>query len=161
MEGIVNKSAPSDRREAAMSLLVNGLPHSIRIGDASYQLNRLGVIGMQVSVAADMYGAAQQMAKGDLEKTGALIVHSVAQNFLDEGYASGISDLLKAVDDSDRYGDAYVRNFASTALLPYSIGMAQIAKQVDPYARQARTLMDAIKAKIPFESETLFPRRDI
>ena len=40
-------------------------------------------------------------------------------------------------------------------------GLAQIARASDPYSRQARTVMDTIKAKVPFESQTLLPRRDI
>jgi hypothetical protein len=73
----------------------------------------------------------------------------------------GPADLLKAMDEPDRYGANYARNFAATVAVPFSVGMQGIAGQIDPYAREARTLLDAIKAKIPFVSETLHPRYDI
>ena len=72
----------------------------------------------------------------------------------------GPADLIKAVTDSDRYGPAYVRTMLSS-FLPYSVEMAQMARASDPYSRQARTIMDAIRAKVPGMSESLFPRRDI
>jgi hypothetical protein len=37
---------------------------------------------------------------------------------------------------------------------------AQIARASDPYTRQARTVVDELKRKIPGMSETLMPRRD-
>jgi hypothetical protein len=39
--------------------------------------------------------------------------------------------------------------------------MAQMARASDPYSRQARTVMDSIRAKTPGMSEELFPRLDI
>ena len=45
--------------------------------------------------------------------------------------------------------------------MPYSVGIAQLARATDPYSRQARSVVDAIKAKIPGLSESLYPRRDI
>jgi hypothetical protein len=161
MQGYLNGSAPADRNKAAMSMLTNGLPHSIVIGDTSYQLNRLGVLGMQLSVAADLYSVAHAASQAEVDRAAGLLVHSVAQNFLDEGYASGIADLMRAIDDSDRYGESYVRNLTATAAVPFSVGMTQLAKTVDPYAREARTLTDAMLAKIPFASESLKARRDI
>jgi hypothetical protein len=49
----------------------------------------------------------------------------------------------------------------AASFLPYSVGMAQIARATDPYSRQARTIMDSILRKIPGMSESLLWRRDI
>ena len=160
-EGLINPSGPSDPREASLWQRVNGMPHSVRVGDTSYQLNRLGVLGLQMSIAADLYDVADHASKEDVAHVASLLTHSFVENFMSEGFMKGPSDLIKAVSDSDRYGPQWIRNFASSFVVPYSVGMSQIARQVDPYSRQARTTMDAIKAKIPWESETLFPRRDI
>lgn len=159
-EGLLTPSAPSDPRARGIWTLVNGLPHSIRVGEMSYDLSRLGVVGMQLGIAADLYHVAGTVAHGDAAKAGSLLVHSIAQNFLDEGFAKGISDILKAVDDNDRYGPQWARNFAKS-FVPYSVGLAQVARQIDPVARQARTATDTILAGIPFASESLEPRRDI
>lgn len=161
MEGLITPSEPSDPREAAMWRRVNGMPHSARFGDVSMDLSRLGVLGFLLGIAADLYHAGAMMGKEDKYKIASLLVHSFTQNFLDEGFMRGPSDLIKALDDNERYGASYFRNFVSTIAVPFSVGMSQIARQVDPYAREARTTMDAIKAKVPWWSETLMPRRDI
>jgi hypothetical protein len=159
MEGLINPSAPSDPKEAAEWRLVNGMPHSFRIGNMSYDLSRLGVLGFQLGIAADLYHGAAAIGRDDAFKVASLLVHSFTQNFLDEGFMRGPSDLIQALDDPDRYGAKFVQNFASSYAVPFSVGMSQVARQIDPYARQARSLLDEVKQKIPWWSETLFPRR--
>jgi hypothetical protein len=84
----------------------------------------------------------------------------VTQNILDESFMRGPAELIEALEDPGRYGERYIQNFLSS-FVPYSVGMAQMARASDPYSRQARTVMDSIKAKVPGLSETLLPRRDI
>ena len=159
-EGLASGSGPSDPNEAAMWRLAGNQEHSIRIGDMWYDVHRLGPLGMIVSTSADMYGIAKQATQEDLGKVASTIVHAVTQNILDESFMRGPSDLIKAVTDSDRYGPAYVRNMIAS-FVPFSVLSSQIAHSVDPYSRQARSVMDAIRAKIPYESEDLLPKRDI
>ncbi len=161
MEGLLNPSAPSDPKEAGVWRMVHGMPHSLRIGDWSIDLSRLGVLGFQMGIAADLHHVWQALGEGDITKIGSLLVHSIAQNFLDEGFMRGPSDMIKALDEPDRFGAKYVRNLLSSLAVPYSVGMQQLARQVDPFARQARSLVDEIKAKVPWWSQTLMPRRDI
>lgn len=161
MEGLITPSAPSDHNEAAMWRLVNGMPHALKIGNWAYDLSRLGVLGFGLGIAADLYHVADSIGKEDATKVASLLVHSFAQNFLDEGFMRGPSDLIKALDEPDRYGARYAQNLLTSFAVPYSVGMAQVAHEIDPYAREARTLMDQIKAKLPWWSETLMPRRDI
>ena len=72
----------------------------------------------------------------------------------------GPSDLIRALTDHERYGPGFVRNFLSS-FMPFSVGMSQIARTIDPYTRQARTITDAMLRKIPWASEELYPIRDI
>lgn len=160
-EGLVSGSGPSDPgQNAAWRLLGGNQPHSILIGDTWYDIHRLGPLGMVIGVAADMYEVAHQMGKEDASVVAATLMHAITQNVLDESFMRGPSEMLRAVTDSDRYGDAYVRNFLSS-FVPFSVGMSQMARASDPYSRQARTLMDAIKMKIPGLSEQLYARRDL
>lgn len=158
--GFASGSGPSDPRKAAMWRLAGNQAHSVRIGDMWYDVHRLGPMGMLMSVAADMYDVAHAAASGDMLLAGATLQHAITQNILDESFMRGPADLIKAMEDPGRYGEAYLRNWASS-FVPYSVGMAQLARAMDPYSRQARTVMDAIKNKVPGESETLFPRRDV
>lgn len=159
-QGLVSGSGPADPRKAAMWRLAGNQAHSVRIGDIWYDVHRLGPLGMLMSVAADMYDVAHQIGTEDADVVGKSLMHAFTQNILDESFMRGPSDLIKAVTDPDRYGSGYVRNFL-VSFMPYSVGMAQMARASDPYSRQARTIMDAVRVHTPGLSESLFPRRDI
>lgn len=159
-QGYASGSGPSDPKEAAMWRLAGNQAHSVRIGDVWYDTHRLGPLGMILGVAADMYDVAHKASQGEMLEAGAHLQHAITQNILDESFMRGPSDLIKAVEDPGRYGEAYLRNWGSS-FVPYSVGMAQMARASDPYSRQARTVMDAIKQKIPGLSEQLLPRRDV
>ena len=158
--GYASGSGPSDPMQAAMWRLAGNQAHSVRVGDIWYDTHRLGPMGMLMGVAADMYDVAHAAGEGDMLAAGAHLQHAITQNILDESFMRGPAELLKAVEDPGRYGESYIRQFASS-FVPYSVGMAQMARAADPYSRQARTVMDAIKAKIPGLSEELMPRRDV
>ena len=134
--------------------------HSVRVGDIWYSVNRLGPLGMLAGISADLFDVAHQAEHGEFLQAAAHLQHAFTQNILDESFMRGPADLIQAVEDPGRYGEAYVRNFLSS-FVPFSVGMSQMSRATDPYSRQARTLTDAIKAKVPGLSETLFPRRDI
>lgn len=158
--GYASGSGPSDRNQAAAWRMAGNQAHSVRVGDMWYAVNRLGPLGMLLSTTADMYDVAHNMSHEDGSAIASSITHAFMQNILDESFMRGPADLIKALEDSDRYGAGYVRTFLSS-FVPYSVGMAQMDRMQDPYSRQARTLMDTIKSKIPGLSETLLPRRDI
>lgn len=159
-EGYITGSGPEDREKAATWRLAGYQPHSVRVGDIWYQANRLGPFGMHLGIAADLYDVAHDVTKGDFLTAAAHLQHAVTQNIFDESFMKGPADLIKAVEDPGRYGEGYLKNIASD-FLPFSVGMAQMARAADPYTRQARTVTDELKRKTPGMSETLFPRRDI
>jgi hypothetical protein len=158
--GYISGSGPSDPRQAAMWRQAGNQAHSVRIGDTWYDMHRLGPMGMLLSISADLYSVAHAADQGDLMAAASMLQHAVTQNILDESFMRGPADLIKAIEDPGRYGEAYLRNWG-TSFLPYSVGMAQMARAMDPYTRETRTFMDAIKAKIPGQSEDLYPRRDV
>jgi hypothetical protein len=159
-QGLISGSGPADPNKSAMWRLAGNQAHSVRVGDIWYDVHKIGPMGMLLSVAADMYDVAHQVGKEDADVVGKSLMHAFSQNILDESFMRGPADLIKAVTEPDRYGAGYVRNFLSS-FVPYSVGLAQMARASDPYSRQARTIMDAIRVKVPGLSEALFPRRDI
>lgn len=159
-QGLLNGSGPSDPQQAREWQRIYGQPHGLTIGDLSYDMLRLGPLGLQMSVAADLYHAGSEIGKSDAIQVASDLTHAFAANIVDESSMRGPADMMKAVDEYDRYGAAWTRNFISSAI-PFSVGLSQVARVVDPYSRNARTTMDAILAKIPFASETLLPRRDV
>jgi hypothetical protein len=159
-QGLITGGGPSDPKEAAVWRLAGNQPYSVKIGQTWYAYHRLGPLGMILGVAADMHEVGSAMTDHDAGHVATLVTTSLAKSLLDESFMRGPSELLQAIEDSDRYGARYVRNQLAT-LIPFSTGMAQMARAADPYAREARTTLDAIRARVPFLSQSLFPRRDL
>lgn len=159
-EGLASGSGPSDPKEASVWRLTGWQPHSLRFGDTWVDTHRLGPLGMLAGIAADLYEVAHQIGTDDATKVAHGLAHAFTQNILDESFMRGPSDLIRAVTEGGAFGQHYVQQMIAS-FTPYSVGSYQIARAIDPYARQTRTLMDTIQAKIPWLSETLLPRRDI
>jgi len=159
-QGLMSGSGPADPSKRAVWEASGNRAHSLRIGDMNYSLNRLGSLGMLASISADMYSVAHLASKGDMLLAAQTLHHAVTQNLLDESFIRGPADFIQAVEEPERYGERYIQNFA-TSFIPASSFLTQENKAIDPYTRQARTVVDAIRAKIPWISQELAPRRDI
>jgi ribosomal protein S18 acetylase RimI-like enzyme len=159
-EGLVTGSGPADPREATIWRMAGHQPHSVRIGDFWYDVRGLGPLGLLSSVAADVYDVADKAGEKELDDVAHSVGHAFAQNILDQSFMKGPYDLMKALDQPDRYGPAYIRNLLAS-FVPFSVASGQVARSIDPYSREARTVVDAMKAKIPGLSQELMPRRDI
>jgi hypothetical protein len=159
-EGLISGSGPSEPDKARVWRQAGNQPHSIAIGDIWYDAHKLGPMGLLVGISADLYEVAHLAAKDDYTKAAAALHHAFTQNILDESFMRGPAELIRAVEDPGRYGESYIRNFLAQ-FVPFSVGSAQIARAMDPYTREARTITDAMRAKIPGLSESLMPRRDI
>ena len=159
-EGLISGSAPKDAKERAVWLMAGNQPYSVRIGDTWYDMHRLGPLGMLTGVSADLYNVAHLLNENELLAAAAELQHAFMQNVLDESFMRGPAELMQAIEDPGRYGQNYIKNMLSS-FTPYSVGSSQIARAVDPYSRRARTVTDAILAKIPYESEKLWPNIDI
>ena len=164
-EGLVTGSGPTDPRQQAVWRNLNGYqPHSVKLNDQWIAVNRLGPIGMLVGMAADLYDVARAASQEDTATAAGLFVHGVAQNILDESFMRGPADLLKAFEDRN-FARAYVQNLGAS-FLPASVEMSYLTRSMDPYSRQARTFLDKLRAKLPFDvgfgrSTDLSPKRDL
>ena len=160
LRGLINPSGPTDPNERAAWAAAHGDPHTVTIGGTSVDLLRLGPLGVRLSIMADLAMWGHLLSEGDMAKAAAYVVHAFSQNILDESFMRGPAELLKALEDSDRYGAKYLRNLAASAM-PFSVGLSQTTHLIDPYTRQARSFVDALLAKVPLASESLPVRVDV
>jgi hypothetical protein len=160
MEGLQNGSGPVNPRQAALYRRVKGPPNSTRIGDWWYDFHRLGSVEIPFRLGANIYETAHLMGTEDFAHAIAQVAFGFSQTILDESAMTGPSEFIQAMQDPIRYGGRYVRNLFTSALIPYSVGMSQEAHAIDPYARRVTSMTEALKAKTPWWSETLFPMRD-
>ncbi len=83
---------------------------------------------------------------------------AVAKNVTSKTWLSGLSDFFEALSDPERFGPAWSRRLAGSAAVPAVA--AQAAQAIDPHLREARTILDAVKARVPVISEGLPMRRN-
>lgn len=156
---LLNPSAPDDPKERAAWIRIHGMSHGLRIGNMTYDVLRLGPIGMQMATGANLWHAIDSMDKDDALSAVSKVGLAFAKDLLDESSMDGFSNASRAVED-EKYGATWARNYLSN-FFPYSQGLSGIARSVDPNMRVTRTLYDEIKSKIPLWSETLVPQVDV
>jgi len=158
MQGLVTGDGPEDPSRRAVWLLSHR-PNSIRIGDVTIPYQGLGNLGMLFRFAANMTETAQGWDEEDGGKLAIGFLEGFSKSVLDENFMRGVKDALDAAYHPVEYGPAYLRNFA-TNWLPYSVGLGQVSRAIDPYSREDRTILSSAEARIPLLSERLMPRRD-
>lgn len=156
--GLITGGGPADTRERAVKYASGWQPYSVRIGEMNYSFARGEPIGSIVGIVADMYEISENFTDKEATDLTALVTAAIAKNVLSKTWTKGLSDLVEAVSDPDRYGETYIRKLAGTVI---PTGVAQAARAQDPMLREARTILDVIKSRIPGQSQTLLPRYDV
>lgn len=157
-EGFITGGGPADPRVRALKYNSGWQPYSLRIGEMYYSFARGEPVGTIVGAIADLYEIREAASDPEITDLTAMIAAAIAKNVLSKTWTRGASDLVEAVSDPDRYGDRYILKLLGTVV---PTGLAQAARVQDPFLREARTVLDMIKSRVPGLSETLFPRRDL
>ena len=161
LEGLATGDGPNDPKERAVWLL-NHRPNHITVGNVTIPYQGLGHLGMLMRFAANTTETAQHWGESedDYGKLGMALLEGVTKSVLDENWMRGVKDMLDAIYHPVEYGGNYLRQFAAN-WLPFSVGMGQVAREVDPYHRIAHSVFDAARSRIPIVREGLMPARDI
>ena len=177
-EGLVTGAGPSDPQQQRAWRLTHN-PYSITIGNVTIPYRGLGMLGMQMAIAANAVESTHGFPDPGNEKEHNLVaswISAFEKSVLDDTWLRGVKDMIDAVFHHEEYGDNYVANMV-TNWVPFSIGLGQVTHTptlfgfvpnplADPYQRETRasSLSEEIKkqaqAKIPFWSQSLMPRRD-
>lgn len=160
MEGSVTGSGPMDPGRRQVWQMAGNQAHSVRIGDMWYDVHRLGPLGLLLGIGADMYDVAHIAKEGQFATAAAMFNHAIVQNMLDESFLRGPAELINVIENPQEHGEKYIQGLVSN-FVPMSVGMSYLARSVDPYTRMTRSVVSAMKAKLPGVSETLLPKVDL
>jgi len=136
-------------------------PYSIEIGDKSYAYNRLEPLGMLFGLAADftqIAGLAGEELQPEVDRLATAITGALYKNVTSKTWLRGVSELVNAMGDPDRYGERYIHNIVKSFV---PTGVAQIERTVDPEMEAVYSIADALKSRIVGLSDSLPPRRDL
>ncbi len=129
-------------------------PYSFKLGNGYYAYNRFEPVGIMFGLAADFQDIISKGLAGDLEseELGSLLLASISENLTDKTFFAGISNVIQAISDPDRYGEAFINSLAGSFVPTIS---AYARKGEDPYVRDAQDIVDTIYNRIPILSEDL------
>jgi hypothetical protein len=148
----VTGSYPKDAAKRN-AMIAAGIPeYSVRIGNTYYSYARVEPLATIMGSAVDGINAVRDYVSKpsyDSKKEKELVVDVVAgvtKNIVSKTYLEGISGLLQAVHDPERYGGSFINGFAGL-LVPSFI--AAPARSADPYARVVTSFGEAVQNRIP------------
>lgn len=157
-QGILTGGGPADESAKRMMIADGWQPYSVRVGDTYYSYQRLDPFSTTLGLAADYVDLQSHMTAKEQEQVAAVLTGSILQNLSSKSWLSGMSNLGEALSDWGRYGDNFVASLAGSSV-PAVVG--QVAGAVDPVQREAKTMLDRIRARIPGASKGLPARRDV
>ncbi len=135
------------------AMIAAGIPeYSIKIGDTWYSYARVEPLATVMGSTVDGINAVRDYVDKpayDSKKEKNLVVDVVAgvtKNIASKTFLEGISGVMQALHDPERYGGSFVNSFAG--LLVPSI-VAAPARSQDPYARVVTGFGEAVQARIP------------
>jgi hypothetical protein len=162
--GWITGRGPDDANERANWQRNGVTPYSVRVGDQWITYNRLDPFGFLLGFAGDM---ADMLRRADVEpeevdeiqELMAAAAVTVSRAVLDRSWMSGASAFFSAFDESRPNPEQFMSQVAGSLLIP--AGAAMIERAVDPTARDAMGIEQAILARVVGLSERLIPRRNL
>ena len=149
-------------------------PYAVKVdnadGSTTYvPLNNAEPFGLILGLAADLVQAGEYAKKRlengeavtELDDAAWALWWGVVRNVQDRNFFKGFGDLLGIIN---REGDASgMQKYAATVaggFVPWSAGINYLNQYNDPILRDARTLGDRLRARIPFWSDDVVARRN-
>lgn len=164
-DGHITGGGPADENARQLKMADGWQPYSIKVGDKYYSYRRLDPLATTLGVAADMMDLQSAMTEKQKGRVGALVIASVMQNLENKTWLSGLSDVLNVVEDPMRNSQGFIERLAGSVAVPTL--SAQVARTIDPVAREtssesyAAGILDAIRNRIPGQSQQLLPKRNV
>lgn len=154
LSGKITGAGPSDADERRLWRGTGRQPYSIKIGNKWYAYGGLEPFGTLLGISADFAEIGRKITADVRDKLASMVGMAFARNVKEKTFLQGMSQLVEALDDPGRYGQAFVQNLVGTAV---PTGVAQTARAIDPVVRDVQGIMDRIKSRIPLASESVPP----
>ena len=149
-EGDITGGGPSDPTIRRMLQATGWQPYSIRTtnedGSVSYRgYNRFDPFGLFFSIAADLTETAGFLQERELDQVASDMTTALARQLQNKTYLSGLMRALGGLAEPDRRGAAFVEGLAG-GFVPSVVSQTM---RDDPFMREVRGIMDALKARTP------------
>lgn len=163
LSGSMSGGGPVDPAQRQTLLRSGWQPYSVKFGDRWYAYNRLDPMGMLLGVSADMVELSMNTdwsaeEARELEAMSVALAASIGNNVMNKTYLSTLSQFFEALGDPTRYSETFAHRMAGSVV---PTGIAEIRRIDDPYMREVRSMVDAMRNRTPGLSDNLPVRRDL
>jgi len=162
-KGKITGRGPIDPNQRRTLMQAGWRPYSIRMGNAYVSYERMDPLASVMGGVADMvhYGAYADNGETEgLQKAfGGFIVANL-NNLTQKSYLTGLRNAFAALYAPETSGLGLLQDLAAS-FPPSPQFVSSIADTVDPFSRQARSLLDKVARRIPGISSNIEPYRNI
>jgi hypothetical protein len=162
-QGLVTGGGPNTpgKPEERAVWMLDHQPYSFKMFGQWHSYARFGSLAMLFGTAANFAEIHNHLESHEKDNVALMITEAASHAILNETWMRGLSDTVKALTEPGRYGARYLANEVATIGVPFSVGLSQIARAMDPQLRNAQGIIDTAKSRVPVLSQTLMPRLDI
>ena len=157
-QGFITGGAPKEKEKKDALYRTGWQPYSFKIGDTYIPYNRIEPMGSIVGSVADYVELFKDKKPQEIDEMVGRIATSIAKNWTNKTFLLGLSNAINAIQDPERYGENLIQSFAGS-LVPNIV--ATTVKATDETLRQPRTVLEAMKTRIPYLDRGVLPRQDI
>jgi hypothetical protein len=157
LNGNITGAGDPDKGKRNIKQAAGEQPYSVKVGDTYYNIQRLQPLGTLVGLAADVAAVWDKMDSEESDKVPKMLAVAFGNAVTNQTFLQGITNLINAMSDPDRFGPSLVRQFAASAV-PNIVG--QPTQMYDPVVREVNSVLEAVKGRIPGLRQELLPKRD-
>ena len=161
-QGRITGHGPEKESERAVLKETGWLPYAFEIGGTYISYERLDPFATFFGMAADITEYATDIDREDdtlSELVVPAVITGLSQNVFNKSYMTGIEQFMSAASQPQRKLDSYLRTRVSS-YIPAVLGQAAGSLDGDEAIREARTIFESLKKRIPGAGD-LDPRRNV
>ncbi|WP_353741363.1 hypothetical protein WHX55_22600 [Pseudomonas fluorescens] len=148
MGGWISGGGPEDPEKRKAWLGAGNQPYSIKVNGGWYSYQRLEPFATLIGISADIASGVQDQGLGM-----ASIMKAIGRNFTSKTWLQGLSGVMQAMTDPDRYGGSWINRSAATLAQPATL-LSHIGRYMDPYQRDTDrgSFLDQLSYRLPGET---------
>ncbi len=150
-QGEMTGNGPSDPA-LRKAWLQNHQPYSLRVGDDWVSYRRMEPFASWLGMVADASEATHEIdSDGDRQSVMGAVFTALMKNSYNKSWTQGLAQFLDAWDVKDKNAIQRWGKGLASGFVPYAVSQFN----TDPYIREARSVVDGVRAKIPGLSNDL------
>lgn len=156
IEGTITGGGPVDKELRDALIATGWQPYSVKVGDKYISYSRLDPFGAVLGITANWVEIANHLPEKDRDNLAEVMTLSLVNNLTSKTYLKGLIDTLAVIGSGDERKVQKWLQMRAASYVPNAVG----AFNPDTELKDVRSVMDAMKTKIPGYSSTVEAKRD-